>query len=357
MLVTGATGLVGSHLVKALQERGDAVRALVRDPERARSLLHSNNEVELVKGDLLDLDSLGRAAQGVEVVYHCAAQVALPYQGDRLKIFRTNVEGTRNALQAAEEAGIKRFVFVSSVAIYGDPNEPLVREDHPKNPKGPYAESKVLAEELVEMAGERGLETVILRPCVIYGPGDRNFLPQIAETLPKYPFPLVDGGRQPLDMVHAQDVAQALVLAGTHPKAAGRVYNVTDGETHSLRELVEEFCRCLGIRPRLLLLPYPLAIVLAALVAGISRMAQPDKDPLLSPAGVRAMARPHHYDITRIREELGYTPHVSLREGLRGATAWYLEWKAQQQEEEEPERQGQRAPAASPAGPGEKGRG
>lgn len=357
MLVTGATGLVGSHLVKALQERGDAVRALVRDPKRARSLLPESSPVEFVKGDLLDRDSLQRAAQGVEVVYHCAARVALPYQGDRLLLFRTNVEGTRNALQAAEEAGVRRFVFVSSVAVYGDPKEPGVREDHPKDPKGPYAESKVLAEELVQLTGERGLETVILRPCVIYGPGDRNFLPQIAETLPKYPFPLVDGGRQPLDLVHARDVAQALVLAGTHPQAVGRTYNVTDGETHTLRELVEEFCRCLGIRPRLLRLPYPLAILLAALVAGISRRVQPDRDPLLSPAGVRALARPHHYDITRIREELGYTPQVPLREGLREATAWYRKWKAQSREEEEPTRREQRAPAASPAGPGEKGRG
>lgn len=350
VLVTGATGLVGSHLVKALRERGDAVRALVRDPERARELLPPDEGVELVRGDLLDPDSLRRAAQGVEVVYHCAARVALPYQGDRLQIFRANVEGTRNVLQASEEAGVRRFVFVSSVAVYGDPREPLVREDHPKNPKGPYAESKVLAEELVEMAGDRGLETVILRPCVIYGPGDRNFLPQIAETLPRYPFPLVQGGRQPLDMVHARDVAQALVLAGTHPRAAGRVYNVTDGETHSLRELVEVFCEALGVRPRLLPLPYPLALALAALAAGISRAARPDEDPLLSPAGVRAMARPHHYDITRIREELGYAPRVPLREGLREAAAWYLEWKAQRQPQ-------QRRLAASPTGPGEKGRG
>ncbi len=323
-LVTGATGLVGSHLVRALRERGDAVRALVRDPERARSLLSEGGEIELVKGDLLDPVSLERAARGVEVVYHCAARVALPYQGDRLTIFRTNVEGTRNTLRAAEEAGVQRFVFVSSVAVYGDPKDPLVREDHPKNPKGPYAESKVLAEELVEMAGERGLATVILRPCVIYGPGDRNFLPQIAETLTRYPFPLVQGGQQPLDMVHARDVAQALVLAGTHPRAVGRTYNVTDGETHSLRELVEVFCECLGVRPRLLSLPYPLAWILAALAAGISRMVQPDKDPLISPAGVRAMARPHHYDITRIREELGYSPQVSLEAGLREAVAWYF---------------------------------
>ena len=350
VLVTGATGLVGSHLVRALRERGDAVQALVRDPERARALLPALDGLEFVKGDLLEPESLKAAVRGVEVVYHCAAQVALPYQGDRLKIFRVNVEGTRNVLQASEEGDVRRFVFVSSVAVYGDPKESLVGEDHPKNPKGPYAESKVLAEELVEMAGARGLETVILRPCVIYGPGDRNFLPQIVETLPRFPFPLVDGGRQPLDMVHARDVAQALVLAGTHPRAAGRVYNVTDGETHSLRELVEVFCQSLGIRPRLVPLPYPLALVLAALVAGLSKAARPDEDPLLSPAGVRAMARPHHYDIGRIREELGYVPRVALKEGLREAVAWYLAWKAKQRPQ-------QQRPAVLPTGPGEKGRG
>jgi nucleoside-diphosphate-sugar epimerase len=326
-LVTGATGMVGSHLVERLVEREDEVRTMVRDLPRAEFL--SPPEVELVQGALEDAESLERAAQGVEIVYHCAARVALPYQGNREEIFRANVEGTKNILEASVRVGVRRFVFVSSVAVYGDIDEPIVREDHPLQPRGPYAESKVLAEGLVRDFAARGLETVILRPCVIYGPRDRNFLPQIIETLPRRPFPLVGGGRQPLDMVYASDVAEALMLAGASREAVGRVYNVTDGETHTLRGIIEVFSRIVEVRPKLLVVPYPIAYALAAVSFLLSKLLRPGEDPLISPAAVAAMAKPHHYDISRIQQELGYEPQVSLEDGMRMAVDWYRDWKGQ----------------------------
>ena len=319
--------MVGSHLAKRLVERGDEVRALVRDPHQAGFLSPLN--VELIQGDLEDLVALEQAAQGVEIIYHCAARVALPYQGNREEIFRANVEGAKNVLEASARAGARRFVFVSSVAVYGDIDEPIVREDHPLRPKGPYAESKVLAEELVCEFAARGLETVILRPCVIYGPRDRNFLPQIIETLPHRPFPLVDGGRQPLDMVYASDVAEALILTGTSSEAVGQVYNVTDGAMHTLREIIEVFSRIVEVKPRLLVVPYPIAYALAAVSFLFSKLLRPGEDPLISPAGVRAMAKPHHYNISKIQRELGYEPQVPLEDGMRMAVDWYRDWKGQ----------------------------
>jgi len=325
VLVTGATGLVGSHLVERLLEDGDEVRALVRDPKRGQPLERLG--AELHQGDLLDSRSLQRAAEGVEIVYHCAARVALPYQGDPKKIFLTNVEGTRRMLEASLKAKVRRFVFVSSVAVYGDPAEPLIAEDHPLAPQGPYAESKARSEELIREAQGQGLETVILRPCVIYGPRDHNFLPQIFETFSQRRFPLVEGGRQPLDMVYVTDVAEALVLAGRSERASGQVYNVTDGETHTIRELIELFGEVIERPPQLIDVSYPLAYGFAALSYLWSKLRHPSKDPLISPAGVRAMTRPHHYDISKIRRELGYQPRVRLEEGIRWAIEWYLKWK------------------------------
>jgi nucleoside-diphosphate-sugar epimerase len=318
--------MVGSHLVERLLERRDAVRALVRNLSRAEHLMDLG--VEVVRGDLCEPASLRQAMGEIEVVYHCAARVALPYQGDRAEIFKTNVEGTSHLLEASVQAGVRRFVFVSSVAVYGNVDEEPISEDHPTSPNGHYAESKLLAERLVrEYHGSQGLEAVILRPCVIYGPRDHNFLPQIFETLLQHRFPLVDGGRHLLDMVYVTDVAEALVLAGTKREANGQIYNVTDGETHYIRELVELFGRVLKRAPRTVNVPYPIAYGFAALSYAWSRLRRPSEDPIIRPAGVRTMARPHHYDISKIKEELGYQPKVKLEEGLRWAIEWYLEWK------------------------------
>lgn len=320
-LVTGGTGLVGSHLAWRLSERGDRVRALIRSPASARAL--EQQEISFVVGDLLDVDSLKRATQDIDVVYHCAARVALPYQGNRRGIFQVNVEGTANLLEACAATGVGRFVFTSSVAVYGEVNRERVSEEQPWSPQGPYAESKALAERLVgEFRSQRGLEATTVRPCIIYGPGDRNFLPQILETLSRHPFPLVNGGDQPLDMVYVTDVAEALVLAGTRKEAAGEAYNVTDGEHHTLREIADIFGRIVPIRLRTIDVSYPLAYALSALIYGLSKVARPKEDPLISPAGVRAMAYPHHYDISKI-VELGYEPKVRLEDGMRRTLEWY----------------------------------
>ena len=325
-LVTGATGLVGSHLFERLLEQGNNVQALVRDEQRAESL--KILRAQLVPGDLGRLDSLKSATQGIDVVYHCAARVSLPFQGNREVILRTNVEGTKNLLEASVQSGVRRFVFVSSVAVYGDAHSELVGEDHPLFANGPYAESKIQAEQLVRERQKNGsLQTVILRPCVIYGPRDSNFLPQISQALPGRRFPLVDGGHQPLDMVYVTDVAEALLLAGTRAEAVGQTYNVTDGGRYSIRELVELFGKMLNRPPHTMNVPYPIAYSFAALSYGWSKLRHPRQEALISPSGVRAMARPHHYDISKIRKELGYTPRVPLEEGLKRAVDWYLNLK------------------------------
>lgn len=311
--------MVGSHLAERLVE----ARALVHDRRRAQAL--ANLGLEIVEGDLCDPATLEQATQGIDVVYHCAARVVLPYQGDRTEILKTNVEGTRNLLEASVHSSVRRFVFVSSVAVYGDAPVELIREDQPLVPNGAYSESKILTEKLVRDYGRnRGLETVILRPCIIYGPRDRNFLPQILRTLPGQLFPLIDGGHQPLDMVYVTDVVEALILAGTKEEAVGQTYNVTDGQRHTIREVAELFAKLIDKPLRTVSVPYPVAYGLAALSYIWNKLRRPREEPLLSPAGIRAMARPHHYDISKIRSELGYEPKVKLEEGLKRAIEWAL---------------------------------
>ncbi len=322
VLVTGATGLVGSHLTAMLLDRGDDVRALVRAPERARAL--ADQGAALAQGDLRRPEGLPGAVAGIDTVYHCAGQVALPYEGDRTQILQINVEGTANLLDACSKAGVRRFVMASSVAVYGETTEEHVTEDHPIQPSGAYAESKALAERVVgNYAGD--FETVIVRPCVIYGPGDRNFLPMFFDKLPSGFLPLVAGGHQPLDMVYTSDVAQALILAGTSDQAAGEAYNVTDGQRHTVRELFELFGELSKRGLRTVSVPYALAYGFAWLASAWGRVRQADAEPLVTPESVRVLTYPHHYDISKICDELGFRPKVPIEDGMRRTVEWYLE--------------------------------
>ena len=316
-LVTGATGLVGSHLVEKLVARKDHVRALVRATSKIEHL--QTLDVELVFGDLRDPGALREAARGADVIFHCAAKVQLP--GDGGDVFEINVEGTKNMLEAAVAAGVKRFVFVSSVAVYGDAHAKLISEDHPQVPNGPYSESKIEGEKLVlKFYREHGLEVSIIRPCVIYGPGDNNFLPRLIEALRRGPVPLVNGGKSLLDMVYVSDVADALILAATKGEAVGEAYNITDGQTTTIREMIEMVAEVAGVKPQLLSVPYSVAygaVWVAHAASKILKLRRVKSTRLINPSTIKASATDHHYDISKAKRELGYEPKVNLQQGLR----------------------------------------
>ncbi len=307
--VTGATGLVGQHLVAALHQAGDNVRVLVRPS----SVLPAwPRAVQTCLGDLLQPAGLERHLEDVDVVYHCAARLAVG--GPREAYWRVNVGATRALLQAAAASGVRRFVFVSSIAAYGVSGH-LVTEEQPLLARDSYGGSKVAAEHLLGLEAPGCLETVVLRPCLIYGPGDRFFVPRVAPVARRLgwlPVPLAAGGAGLLDLVHAADVAVALVLAGRTPAAAGRAYNVTGGDPRPLRQVLDILFRAAGRRLRVVPMPrLPVALLLKALGL-LSRGAQP--------RGRGVLAGHHHcFDIGRARAELGYRPRMRLEEALPAA--------------------------------------
>lgn len=310
--------MVGSHLVERLVGRGDQVRALVRAASKTEHLQALG--VELIRGDVRDVRALREGAWGADVIFHCAAKIQLP--GDRADV-SVNVEGTKNMLEAALAAGAKRFVFVSSVAVYGDSNSKLIAEDHPLVPSDPYSASKIEGERLaMKYFEEHGLNASILRPCVIYGPNDRSFLPRLIEALKGRVVPLVNRGQSLLDLVYASDVADALILASTKNEAIGQAYNITDGGQRTIGELLQTVAQLLGIKPRLINVPYVVAYGAAWATHAVSRILKPRAEvsiPLINPATIRASARDHHYDISKAKRELGYEPKVDLEQGLRNA--------------------------------------
>ncbi len=212
ILVTGVTGKVGSRLAQRLARRSDEVRGLVRDLSRAEL------DVELVKGDLLDPDSLARAVRGVDAVVHCAAI----FRGATAEqAHATNDLGTRHLAAAALAARVKRFVFTSTGLVYGPNGGRLTREDDPCAPTAAYPVSKLAAERA--LLAMDGLDVRILRLPFVYGDGD----PHIAEAVPMMrAFPPT----QRMSIGHHADVARAVALVLDAKAPAHRIYNVTDDE-------------------------------------------------------------------------------------------------------------------------------
>ena len=224
VLVTGATGKVGSRLAKSLTLRGDQVRALVRDPNRAAEL--REHRVEIVRGDLLDHGSLNAAVQGVDAVVHCAS---LFFPGDTSEQgHAVNDLGTQRLADAARAAGVKRFVFTSTGLVYGGSGGRLVSEDDACMPSPGHFASK-LATERALLAVE-GLDVIILRLAFVYGDGD----PHIEEIVPRMRgFP----PGQRISIVHHADLAHAVVLVLGSPSPSHRIYNVVADEAPDLATL------------------------------------------------------------------------------------------------------------------------
>jgi nucleoside-diphosphate-sugar epimerase len=297
-LVTGATGLVGSHLIDALMTCGHEVRALVRQLTIADGLRRRG--VEACLGDLTDEAVLPAAVEDRDVVVHCAGVVQTA--GEHRDLWPVNVTATERLLAASATAGVRRFVHLSSVAVYGPAPQPIV-EDTPKRPTGPYGKSKWAAEEAVWRHHAGGLPAVALRPCAIYGGRDRHAWPMLARLgrLPVLPLPA--GGRRLLDLVHVSDVIDAVLAAATTLAAAGRAYNLTDGESHSYRDILLAYGEAAGRRPAILPIPSG-ALRLVSRVGGrLGRLGVLDLDV--------------HYSIDAAVRDLGYRPRIGLREGVR----------------------------------------
>jgi len=223
ILITGATGKVGSRLGKRLAARGNQVRALVRDPSRAEALRRA--EIELVTGDLLELDSLAAAVRGVDAVVHCAAF----FRGATAEqAHAVNDLGTRHLANAARAAAVQRFVFTSTGLVYGPNGGRVASEDDPCAPVDAYPQSKLAAERF--LLALDGLDVRVLRLPFVYGDGD----PHIADAVPMMSgFPAA----QRMSIAHHADVAQAVarILEATSP--AHRIYNVLDDEAPALATL------------------------------------------------------------------------------------------------------------------------
>jgi dihydroflavonol-4-reductase len=311
-LVTGASGFVGGHLVDALVAEGWRARCLVR-PRSDRGRLGAPG-VEFVVGGLDDPASLSRAVAGVDVVFHLAAVTSAAREEE---YDRVNHLGVVRVLEAMATVPAARIVLCSSLAVAGPAQPGRARtEADPPAPVGPYAISKVRAEEAVAASG---VPHVIIRPPAVYGPGDRDILAAFRLASRGAAVRTGPPGQQ-LALVHARDLARGLVLAGQTAAATGVYY--INGANHLWEEIVGAVGAAVARRPRVVPLP-SIALWGAARASRLWARASGSK-PLLTPERAFDLVQPAWIcDDARARRDLGYRPQVTLADGMRETAAWY----------------------------------
>lgn len=246
-LVTGGAGFIGSHICRALLERGDSVRVFDNFSSGKRENLRGL-EVDILEGDLRDADAVAQAVKGMEVIFHEAAFVSVPESMEKpQECFDVNVTGTSLLFESARRAGVRRVVIASSAAVYGDSEDYPLSEDSPLRPLSPYAVSKRVDELYAELfTGQFGLEVAALRYFNVYGPRQRPDSMYAAAVpifirrmLDNKPITIFGDGGQSRDLVNVRDVVQANLLASEHPAAPGQIFNVCTGVETRLLDLVD----------------------------------------------------------------------------------------------------------------------
>ncbi len=324
ILVSGASGFVGSAVARRLIEGGQRVRALVRPSSDRRNL--DGLDLEVMEGDLGDKASLIRACEGCEGLFHVAADYRL-WTLDPSGMFKANVDGTRNLMEAAKEAGVGRIVHTSSVATLGIPKDgspgdeetPVLYSDM----IGPYKQSKFRAEEVVRrMIAENGLPAVIVNPSTPIGPRDlkptptgRMVVEAAAGRMPAY----VDTG---LNVVHVDDVADGHVAAYGKGKTGERY--VLGGEDLTLKEILDAISELTGLAAPKIRVPHGLVMPVAAAVEGWARLTRRQKEPFVTIDAIRMARKKMFFSSDKARRDLGYSPRPAV-EALTDAIAWFKE--------------------------------
>ena len=323
-LVTGASGFIGGHVARLLVERGEQIRILVRPSSDLRGiadLIGNEAAVEQVTGDLRDAASLRRALAGCQVVYHVAADYRL-WARNPEELYRSNVEGTRNLLEAARGAGARRVVYTSTVGCIGIPGDGTPGDEDSlvrlEEMEGPYKRSKFLAEQAALEYARQGLPVVVVNPTAPVGerdvkptPTGRIIVDFMKGRMPAY----VDTG---LNLVDVRDVARGHLAAAERGRVGERY--ILGARNMTLREIVEELGR-LGGRPAPKVeIPYAVAWAYAAVGSAVARVT--GHEPRASLDAVRMSRKKMFVSTGKAERELGITPGP-VEEALGRAIAWF----------------------------------
>ncbi|MCI0597126.1 MAG: SDR family oxidoreductase [candidate division Zixibacteria bacterium] len=302
-MITGGAGFIGSHIVAALLKKGDSVVILDNFSSGRKENLAGLEGAQVVEGDVRDFETLNGLVEGTDTVFHLAAVVSvLASLEEPQTTWEVNLKGTYNVLEAARRARVKRVVYISSSAVYGECPKPPFKESRPPQPESPYALSKLAGEQLCSLYWRLyGLETVALRLFNVYGPRQNPFS-QYANAIPNFTRKLLSGqtptiygdGNQTRDFVYVGDVVRAAERASRSKKAAGGVFNVGSGKRISVNQLFAE----------------------------IQKILKTNSKPEFSP---RKQGDVLHTwaDIARAKKVLGFSPKANFARFLNATVLWF----------------------------------
>jgi nucleoside-diphosphate-sugar epimerase len=319
ILVTGGTGFTGTALVDRLCRDGHSVVALDYKEGLACDALRDLG-AEVIIGSVTERSAVERSMRGVEFVFHLAAafrELNVPNS----YYDKVNIGGTRIVLEAARQAGVRKFVYCSTCGVHGNIDHPPAGEDAPIRPADYYQRTKYEAEPLVKEFGRTGVETVIVRPAAIYGPGDPERFFLIFKRVAKRSFPMFGSGRTLYHPLYIDNLVDAFLLCMPPGAGAGREYLIADERYYPIEEIVRAVARALQTPVRIR--HYP---VLPVLIAGhlCEAVCKPfGVTPPIFPRRVDWYRQNRAFDITRAKRELGYQPKVGLEEGLQRTGEWY----------------------------------
>jgi nucleoside-diphosphate-sugar epimerase len=326
-LVTGATGLLGSHIAERLAAGGKPVRALVRNGSDTSFL--DKLGVEKTYGGLTDSESLVQACDGADVVYHSAAHVG--DWGAWEPFEQITIDGTRSLMEAAKKAGVRRFVHISSISAYGIVNgEGLVLDE--SAPLGRnlyrwayYCRSKVLAEELLwEAHRTQSFPLTVIRPSWLYGERDRASIGRLISAIRSGKAKKIGPGDNRLNLVYAGNVADAAILAAESEKALGEAYNCCHDGAITQSEYLARIAEAIGAEPVTKTVPYRLAYRAAFLMEVFGRLFRRKIPPLVTRYSVWLMGRRCFFECRKLADELGWKSAVDYDTGIRRAVEWRL---------------------------------
>lgn len=324
MLVTGGGGFLGKAIVKRLLQGGHAVTSLCRGDYPELSELG----VEIFRGDLANEDIVLKAAQGCDRIYHVAARAGV--WGSYNDFYQPNVVGTANILKACQTHQISKLIYTSTPSVIhagGDVEGIDEAEPYPEHFETHYPATKAMAEKMVLEANGPHLQTVALRPHLIWGPEDNHLVPRIVDRGQRGKLKLVGGGLKLIDSVYIDNAADAHILAGEKlaPGAAcaGKSYFITQDAPIPSHQLINGILNAAGLGPVQRSVHPKVAYAAGAMLEGVYNLFGVKSEPLMTRFVAKQLATAHWYDISAAKRDLGYHPNVDTQEGLRRLGAWF----------------------------------
>ena len=322
-LVTGSTGCLGRNLVQRLLVQGHDVTASGRNKAIGKTL--SDKGARFVRADLEDAGAIAKTCLGQDVVFHCGG-LSSPW-GPWAAFESANVRGTKNVTQGCLAAGVQRLVHISSPAIYFDfKSRRGIPEDTclPDRPANNYAKSKRMAEAIVKDACADGLSTVTIRPRGIFGPHDTALFPRLMRVAERGWVPLFDAGKATIDLTYVENVVDALLAAGiASEKVSGKKYNITNGQPVTVAEFLRNVFDVMGVATKFRSIPYSVGLAAATSSEMIALLRGGHREPKITRYAVGLLSKDQTLDISAAKNDLAYTPQVSIDSGLAAFSEWW----------------------------------